>query len=299
MGWNRKTPTLVPPTESKTADRELITIGVPIASGVDGVGLGVFRFLHLLQALNYRDDHPFRYEYQMVVDKRPVEWARNLIVGQFLKNPDASRLWFIDNDMAPKENMLSMLGSTADITAAFALAFDHGNEAKKTPDRLKPCLFRHNAELESFNPILPQVGDEEVEIDAAGTATMLIRRRVLEDRRLWGPTTYRNLKGELCDLDSERDEEDWGPPIFRFQRKPNANGLRSEDIDFSWRAKQLGYRVTGRPGIRVGHYKAINLDSVLSLVNDTAARYGDAVLQEYKNADEGKMDRSGPVSVAR
>ena len=287
MAWKNHKPKTVAPIKDASAKRENIFVAIPVRTGSDNLGIGVYRFLHLLQAMNFQPGFPYHFEWQIVIDKYPIEWARNLLVGLFLKSK-SSRLWFVDNDMVPHENFMEILKSDADITGAMALAFDHANEQKQIPTRIKPCIFQHNPDAESFNSIVPQQGDVEIEVDALGTATMLIRRKVLEDRRLWGPVEYTDLRGEPRSLDDERSDHDWAPPVFRFLRKPNGNGLRGEDIDFSWRAKQLGYRVTAFPGVRVGHQKQINLDSVLDLVNSTAEKYGSALLAEAAAASRGK-----------
>jgi len=284
MGWDKKTKAV---PKAKEDERIHIMIGVPIEHGSDGLGIGVYRFLHCLQELNQMKGHRYRYSWQMVIDKTPVEWARNLIVGMFLKS-DAQKLWFIDNDMIPPDNALSMLDVTGDIIAGMAMAFDHGNKEKNKRTKLKLCLFKHHPTEETFMPVVPETGQKAIKIDAAGTATMLIDRKVLEDRRLWGDCVYKALDGSEKDLRNEVEDPDWGPPIFRFIRRPNGHGLRGEDIDFSWRAKQLGYEVIGCPGIRFGHNKNVNLDTILDLVNQTALAYGQSIMEDISNADKSK-----------
>lgn len=284
MGWNKKTKAFKPKPKQ---EKPHVFVGVPIERGSDGVGVGVYRFLQLLGVLNFTDKHPYTYSWQIIVDKKPVEWARNCLVGSAIKC-NADWLWFIDNDMVPPPNAFAQLQAKGDIIAGTALGFDHANESKGTPTRLKLCLFDHHPTEETFQTIIPQQGEVEREIDAAGTATMLIRRKVFTDERLWGDTKYTDLYGKEKDIKDEYEEEEWGPPLFRFIRKCNGQGLRGEDLDFCWRAKQLGYRVVGTPGIRWGHQKHVNLDSVLDLVNNTAAAYGQQIM-EQNNANQGEV----------
>ena len=64
-----------------------------------------------------------------------------------------------------------------------------------------------------------------------------------------------SAEGQLTTL-----SEDEALPIFRTLAKANGSEERSEDIDFVWRAKQLGYLVEGVLDARFLHKKEMLLD---------------------------------------
>jgi hypothetical protein len=115
------------------------------------------------------------------------------------------------------------------------------------------------------------------EIDAAGAACLLVRRRVLEDRRMWLPTAYATADGHARDLGDEMEDPEWAPPVFRCWRKPNGHIYRGEDIDFVWRARQLGYTARVHLGAVFGHVKRIDLNQVGELwARQIEGRLGEA-----------------------
>ena len=279
MGKKRrgKPPSWLRSAQPTKPEKKLVFVGVTAMGGK--VGIGVVDFIQYLQALAGHPDCPFRFVWEICNDVRPVEYARNKLCQTLLTRPelkDAIGLWFVDSDMIPHQNAVEMLHVEADIVAAMAMAFDHKTD--KHPARVKICLFRHNPKNNKFDSIIPKVGDTVVDIDAAGTASMFIRRKVLEDPNMRLDPGFEYLDGSEMAL----DESD-APPIFRTLYKPNGEILRGEDLDFSWRAKQAGYRIVGHVGVRYGHVKAVDLDQMAVMMSNIA----DAIKQESDHADVG------------
>ena len=109
--------------------------------------------------------------------------------------------------------------------------------------------------FEQINPKNRLIGQDIVSIDAAGTGTLLISRKVLEDLRMMNSKTYMSAEGQQIELSKEEPL-----PIFRTLHKANGSEERSEDIDFVWRAKQLGYQCECVLDARFYHKKEILID---------------------------------------
>ena len=250
--------------------KEKIHIAVPVTDNV--MGLAVSVFLAQLDRLSMSPAIPYAFSWHVIHGKKPVEYARNILVGNFLKNTDASRLWFIDTDMEPPENALDMLKADGDIVAPITFAFNHATP--KLSAGLKLCMFRYDLKGDkTFQSIIPE--DPRIrycEMDGAGTAAMIIKREVLEDRRMWLDGGYTKLTGEYVDCATHEDDADFAPPIFRNIYKPNGAIMRGEDLDFCLRARELGYKLTGDLGVHFGHIKQVNLREVANFVKDIAYR---------------------------
>lgn len=256
--------------EAQMAAKRDVFVAVPTTTG--RVTVGIAHFLNTLERLSLVADYPWRFQWQVVNGRRPVEFARNVLCGIFLEKTKAEKLWFIDEDMVPTESSLQLLDLDADIVAGRAWAFDHSApEAGKEPS-LRLCLFHYNRNGDfKFNPIVPKDGDSVLPIVAAGTATMLISRKVIEDRRLWLSDEYQGLDGNTHRCSDDRGD-DWAPPIFRTQYAPNGRILRGEDLDFCLRAHELDYRVLADVTAQFGHLKELNIDDVAMLCELVARR---------------------------
>ncbi len=264
LGPKAKAPTVVNRTKEK------IHVAVPVTDNVMGLGVGVF--VSQLDRLTLDPKCPYSFSWQIVHGKKPVEYARNVLVGNFLKNTNASRLWFIDTDMEPPVNALEMLLAEGDIVAPIAFAFNHASDTDSAG--LKLCLFKYNLTgNHTFQSAIPEDPTIRlVDLDGAGTAAMVIKRKVLEDRRLWLDGGYTSMAGELRDCSTHEDDKEFAPPIFEQKSKPNGQILRGEDLDFCLRAKALGYSITGDLGVHFGHIKQCNLREVAEFVKDVAHR---------------------------
>lgn len=246
-----------------------VFVAIPTLSGRTTVA--ITHFLNVLERLSLSADCPWRFSWQIVNGRRPVEYARNVLCGIFFNKANAEKLWFIDEDMLPTETSLQLLDVEGDIVAGRAWAFDAS--APEREPALRLCLFDYNKHGDAkFNPIIPQDGDSVLPIAAAGTATMLIDRKVLEDRRLWLSDEYESVDGKRYRCTDEAGTDDYAPPIFRSIYAPNGKILRGEDLDFCLRASMLGYQVRAHVGSQFGHLKEVNIDDVAMLCELVARR---------------------------
>jgi hypothetical protein len=96
--------------------------------------------------------------------------------------------------------------------------------------------------------------DGVIERDAAGTGMMIIARRVFEDPRMKYPREYMTFTGRATTL-RDCDPDGW----FLNRHKPNGAYEATEDIDFCYRAKKLGYRLMVDYGVKSGHIKQVDV----------------------------------------
>ena len=230
--------------------KELILISLLTYS--DSVNVSFLWWVDNIRKLNDDSNHPRTYEVMYVPGLRPVAYARNVAITNFLNHPTADKMWFIDDDLVPTESSLNIFNSNADIVSGlyYLLLMEGQNPTISTAIYHKDTLGFKQIDPKNYkgqSPIIP--------IDAAGTGTLLISRKVAEDSRMMLSNEYMSAEGQLTTL-----SEDEALPIFRTLAKANGSEERSEDIDFVWRAKQLGYLVEGVLDARFLHKKEMLLD---------------------------------------
>jgi hypothetical protein len=255
--------------------RESIMIAVPM---VGRLTVDLHQFI--LETIN-RTLQPgrFAFAWQPVLNTRPIHYARNLLVGKFLKSR-CDRLWFLDHDVVPDGSIFDLLDLPGDLVAGRYFIWNEATE--DSPPNIVPCAYtRPDPNVWAWEPVFDDGGASHRPVDGAGTGCMLIRREVVEDRRLWLPCDYVDMNGKPCSLDDERDKDDWGPPIFRTPAKPNGHEMTTEDLDFCWRAKQLGYSISFGANLAVGHRKEVNLEHLAILMQRT--RFAMEALMETAN----------------
>ncbi|MBP7570901.1 MAG: hypothetical protein KBA95_12650 [Acidobacteria bacterium] len=251
------------PRRIEPVRKERVLIAVP--SEEETFHIAVHNFIQIAHRMSLHPEFPFHFEHSIKIGERPIPYARNRLVGDFLRSK-CERLWFIDADMIPPPELFALLNIDADIVAPRMLALKRDDAGIP---RLEICAFKYNLKNDSkFNAVVPTgpvglLGD----IDAVGTGCTLIKRRVLEDERMWLAPEYEWPPGHKCDLREEPRNDRWAPPLFRMQYKPNGEHLRGEDLDFCLRAKALGYKVATHLGFSCGHSKTMNLDDMANYVN--------------------------------
>lgn len=179
---------------------------------------------------------------------RPVAYARNQAVDHFLKG-DADRLLFIDDDIIPTENSNLIFENDQDIVSGiyYLLLIDQGTPSIQT------AIYRKiYGGFESID-IRKHTADK-ITIDAAGTGSLLIKRRVFENEKMINNRKYLDAEGNETQLENDV------APYFRTINRPNMAEERSEDIDFVWRAKQLGFSCIADKQARFYHKKQVILD---------------------------------------
>lgn len=218
----------------------------------DKVNVSFLWWIDQLRSLNADENHPRTYEVMYVPGLRPVAFARNVAVTNFLNNPIGDKLWFIDDDLVPTENSTKIFDSGADIVSGlyWLLLMKEGRPTLST------AVYTKKGEgFDQINPKDRLIGQDIVPIDAAGTGTLLISRKVLEDVRMMNSRQYMSAEGQQIEL-----SQDEALPIFRTLSKANGSEERSEDIDFVWRAKQLGYKCECVLDARFYHKKEVLID---------------------------------------
>lgn len=218
----------------------------------DSVNVSFLWWVDQLRSLNADQNHPRTYEVMYVPGLRPISFARNVAVTNFLNHPTADKLWFIDDDLVPTENSTKIFESKADIVSGvyWLLLMTNGKPTLSTAVYNKvPGGF------DQINPKNRLIGQDIIPIDSSGTGCLLISRKVLQDSRMMNSNQYTSAEGEITTL--SKDEP---LPIFRTQHKANGSEERSEDIDFVWRAKQLGYQCECVLDARFFHKKEVLID---------------------------------------
>lgn len=218
----------------------------------DSVNVSFLWWIDNIRSLNSDPNHPRTYEIMYVPGLRPVSYARNVAVTNFLNHPTATKLWFIDDDLVPTESSLKIFDSNADIVSGlyYLLLMDNG-----TPRISSAAYTKIDGGFKQVNPKDRLIGQSIIPIDAAGTGTLLIDKKVFLDDKMKNSKIYVNSEGVEIKLSQEEPVS-----FFRTQYKPNGSEERSEDIDFVWRAKQLGYSCECVLDCRFFHKKEVLID---------------------------------------
>jgi len=244
---------------------------VAIPTMTNRVTIQVLGLLDALRVGAKDEDAAFDIHFQLEMGKSPVEFARNVLCGGFLRS-DCDKLWFIDEDMLPEASVARLLHSKADITSARMYKFDHSNPQEGRSTGLGLCAMTRKSNG-MYQPMTPQLDEPAFQAcDAVGTGCTVITRRVIEDRRMWFPNVYTNVDGEVIDGNEPRPDKEYAPAIFRYLRAPSGAGIMGEDVDFCERAKQLGYSVAVDINAVCGHFKSINIDEAGYLAQETLKR---------------------------
>ena len=183
----------------------------------------------------------------------PVEFARNCLVKSFLES-DCEKLWMIDDDLAPPEAAWAMASTPGDIVSGLYLVpFRHPGNGQW---RITPTAYKRDdlGVLRSME-MTGQAGPHQV--DAAGTGCLIISRKVLEDKQM-----------RFANTDNPTDAV---PAVFRYRRAANGRDLMGEDIDFTSRAKALGYSVVLDSRFLYDHRKECSLKDTMDMAISYAA----------------------------
>jgi hypothetical protein len=218
----------------------------------DSVNVSFLWWLDTIRGFNLDEEHPRTYEVMYLPGLRPVSFARNVAVTNFLKHPTANKLWFIDDDLIPTDKSLNVFNSNADIISGlYYLLLMEDNKPTLTP----AVYTKTKGGFEKINTKNILIGQNIISIDAAGTGSLIIDKKVLLDEKMMNSKEYNSAEGEMVTL---LDNEPL--PYFRTLYKPNGSEERSEDLDFVWRAKQLGYSCECVLDARFLHKKEMLVD---------------------------------------
>ena len=177
-----------------------------------------------------------------------VRYVTNRAAQVFLSST-CDRLWFIDNDTILPADIFELPDIDGDIvTLPYPFV-----------GTMTPAIVNYK-DLNDFDAGMKDVEpgpDGVADVNGTGMGCTIIRRSVLEDKRMRYSTIYETQDGKVKD---EADEGDVPIPIFRFHRRPSGRWEMGEDYDFCIRAKKLGYSIKIRMKSICGHLKTIDLN---------------------------------------
>lgn len=238
----------------KRNEKKHILLGIPTRDMVCHVPVVKFA----LECMNQNSKRNSKYRFSTLVlpCHSPTEYARNVIVTAALAKKNVDYLWFIDEDMVPPVNPLDMLKIEGDIVACPCPILTNNDV------RGPSFSYNYYQRVTSKNPdtkeFLPTWGNGvPTEVDGAGTACMILSRRILEDKRLW--------------LDPE-PSKDGVIAYFQWPRDRTGKTLATDDLDFCARARDLGYKVVVVPRLHWGHLKEIDLEWIIHRIDSAVER---------------------------
>jgi hypothetical protein len=206
------------------------------------VSTGVSMMFQNAHELN-QQQNKFRFATGIIEKVVGHAYMRNKAVQAFLET-DFDRLWFVDNDVLPPNDVFTILEIDADIVSAFV-----PTDEMKTP-------YLHFKDLQNIQSLThsPNKGNGVMDVHCVGMACTWIKRRVLEDKKMLYSPRFRHADGSWMRL-----EKHDAPPIFRYRWKPNGGSLFTEDFDFCYRASKLGYKVKLESDVICGHVKTVDV----------------------------------------
>lgn len=241
-----------------------VFVAIPCVDG--NINAALLGFLSLLDAFTLDGNYPIGFIRRTMPQTEPVEYARNRLVRCFLEDTSADALWFLDNDVVPTFSSLRIFEASADLVTGRCFIWRQELDGQ-------PQMFVNSFDLgvdpkgqSCLEPIRPATADDVIkDVEAAGAACLLIQRRVFEDPRMRLESRWSDVYGVEHDLEEERGTANYAPPFFRTGRKPNGAVYLGEDIDFTKRARALGYSLKAHLGAGFGHRKLVDLDGIAAL----------------------------------
>jgi hypothetical protein len=233
--------------------RERILIAVPTLDG--RVSMSLAYLFAAAEQKNFIVGCPYKFSMRIFQGIRGYAAVRNTIAQYFLRQ-DADRLWMIDDDIMPETSILSLPDVDADIVAPIMPSTRIVvNENDRKIDFSFTVIAYDFQDIKDVNTVMqlntpkPEVTD----VDAVGFGCTIIKRKLLEDERLRGETSFTRSDGTTHEM-----PEDSPPPIFNMKIMPNGITELGEDVDFCYRAGRLGYSVKLDGRHLVGHQKTVN-----------------------------------------
>jgi len=232
-------------------NKKHILIGVPAVGSTVATAVAAFTSLAVRQ--NSEKSCPFKFSVSYLVDVRPTEYARNCLVTQAYDNKDVDGIWFIDADMVPTSNSFDLfnLWNKADIIAGLCPIFNNGDLARPS---FHYNFYKHvpTGDKKDFMP-LPILSGDPILVDGAGTACMIIKKKVYANKKLW--LSPKKIDGIV--------------PLFRWLKDGAGNTTGTDDLDFCRRAKKHGYKIIAHQGVQWGHIKPVDISWMIHKLHAT------------------------------
>jgi hypothetical protein len=175
-----------------------------------------------------------------------IAMARNEIVESFLRDRFAHWLLFLDNDVIFPRNTIQELLSLADPEECPILGGLYLTPLNRDPEHPKMVEFlptwTHDGGWERAIVTSVDFREPLMELHSCGMGCTLIHRNVLE--------TMREKHEPIT------DPWKWfGHDLLAAGHNGTGLARCGEDITFSVRARQLGFKIYGTPNVRCGHVK--------------------------------------------
>ena len=213
-----------------------IFLAIPTVSG--RVNFSAAMTFGKAMASSHLEECPFRFTIHVEVQKRPVDYARNCIVKQFLHNSDDDWLVMADEDQLIPDNWWNLCTvRDADVVGGLTPVWV-GN---KDPEAmLRVNNYGVDEQNRCYNlPVPENTGGQPYRVPIVGTGLIAIRRRVFAPKPAGVGDT---------------------PFYFTFEDDRRIRG--GEDVNFSVECNRAGFVLAVHPGVWSDHMKELPLMQV-------------------------------------
>ena len=185
-----------------------------------------------------------------------IQRGRNLLAHQFMQNPAATHLMFIDADIKfNPADIVHMLRADKDIICGIypkkEINWYTVEQAVKDGvpvDQLKNKTGSMVVNLVGYEGEVTVPASEPIEIWNGGTGFMLIKKEVMMQLKEVLPSYVNDVKvlsGQVTDRITE---------YFACAIEPGIERLLSEDYYFCWKAREHGIKIHAAPWVNLGHF---------------------------------------------
>ncbi len=282
-----------------------IFVGIPNMATVN-VGL-------VARLFDWAQLREFELWFRFITEKRPIDFARNLLAKAFWESP-CEYLLMIDADIEPHPKLLQLAKLDKDIVAGNAYCWINDQampsiwqraeceqcfvvkkfqETGKVHDPSQYTLSDDGNTLNRWNPFHGMYQPFYTR-----TGKGFYRSKCRCQGTGFDPWVYRTHQsivgaatllqchsvGGACMMIARRVFETMPFPPFRFLYRESGEILLTEDHYFCWKAGELGFTVWGDPQMVCNHYKTVNLWAV----NKSFIRSFEAGVQYQKQVEASK-----------
>ena len=229
-----------------------ILLAIPAVGNT--VATAVAQFTTLAVRYNGEKKCPWKFSVAYLLDVRPTEYARNRLITLAIDQKDVDAIWFIDSDMIPTPNSFEMLKlwDKADIISGLCPIFSNGDLARPSFHYNFYNYVPGHKDGRNFMP-LPIMSDKPIQVEGAGTACMIIKKKVYKDPKMW--LQPKRVNGVV--------------PLFRWLKNGAGETTGTDDLDFCKRARGRGYRLFAHQGVQWGHIKSVDLNWMIHKLHAT------------------------------
>ena len=198
------------------------------------------------------------FHFDFAAGKHGHDYARNFAAGLRHKYPRAERVLWLDDDMGVDERLLYLLNyDGADIVTGMYAAYGRDKSGVRPIFQAYPVMDP-TKRPRFFGTYTPQPNDPPViGLEGCGFGCVAVKRHVLDDPRMLLPRTFNDIDGTEL-----RDPANSVEPMFRFVRHSYGKPAVGEDLDWCYRARQLGYTIHGLTGVVFDHWKLTSTEAI-------------------------------------